>query len=375
MKNKNLTWIILGVILVLIVALVAFNVQKEKEEVIRVGILTPLTGPVSEYGENTKKGIELAVYEINERGGIQGKKIQLFVEDSKCDPKESITGFNKLVGINLVEIVLGTVCSSETLAIAPLANEKNILVVSSAASSPEITNAGDYIFRVYPSDDYEADIAAKTIFNKFEKTRVSLLYLNNDYGVALKKTFKEKFTELGGTVLNEESYLQETKDFRSQLIKIKANNPEVIYAISYPVDGGIAIKQAKELGINTIFFGTSGLKANDFISNGGSAVEGFILAASSQYSSVKRDEFIKNYEERFGIKPGLTSDIAYDSVYLIKESFKNAKDIQDVKNNLYQIKGFEGASGNITFDENGDLTNINYELLIIRDGQFVLYEE
>ncbi len=372
---NKITKIIIGIIVIALVVIVWLNMSSNKfvGNTIKIGVLTPLTGSVAEYGNNVKQGILLATKEINNANGINGKKIELFFEDSKCDSTEAVNSFNKLVNIDGAGIILGTVCSSETLAIAPLANEKKVIVVSAAASSPQITNAGDYIFRVYPSDDYEAGVAASTIFSKFQKNKVSVLYLNNDYGVALRDAFRKKFTALGGKILNEEGYVQGATDFRTQLLKVKDQKPDVIYMISYPVDGGLAIKQAKQLVIKAIYFGTSGLKGNDFISNGGISTEGFVLASPIESSSTKTDTFTKNYETEFGVKPGIASDRAYDSVYVIKAAFIEAKNITDIKNNLYKINQFDGASGGISFDSNGDLANIKYSLFDIKNSKFVKY--
>lgn len=371
--NKTLKIILSVIVLGIIVVLVAVFYEPAQKGMIKIGVLVPLTGSVAEYGKNAESGIELAVEEINNNGGIGGRKIELFVEDTKCDPKETVTSFNKLVDMNNIDVLLGTVCSGEVLAIAPLLNEKKIPIISACASSPEITNTGDYIFRVYPSDDYDAGAAAKLIINKFKKTKASVLYVNNDYGTALMKSFKSQFTTLGGEVLNSEGYLQDSKDFRTQLLKIKEVNPEVVYFISYPIDGGIAVKQVKEMGINALFLGTSGLKANDFISNGGSATEDFILTVPQEPSSYKGNNFIMNYQKRFNTKPGICSDRGYDSVYVLKEAYANSTEA--IKNNLYKLKNFIGVIGNIEFDKNGDLTNINYNLLKIKNGQFVPYEE
>jgi branched-chain amino acid transport system substrate-binding protein len=370
MKKITITTIII----VLIISGISYKTIKKEQgiETIKIGVLTPLTGSISEYGNNVKQGIELATLEINKNGGIDNKKIELIFEDSKCDPTQAVNSFNKLVDVDGVGAVLGTVCSGETLAISPIANDKKVVVISAAASSPKITNAGDYIFRVYPSDDYESGVAAETVYNRLKKTKVSVLYLNNDYGVALRDSFRKKFESLGGRVLGEEGYLQESKDFRTQLLKIKSQKPDAVYMISYPVDGGLAIKQAKELGIEVVFLGTSGLKANDFISSGGKSTEGFILASIAESSSTKEDIFTKSYEEMFGRKPGLVSDMAYDSMYILRKAFVGTKNIEEVKNNLYKIKGFDGASGEINFDLNGDITNIKYSLFTVKNGQFIL---
>ncbi len=188
-------------------------------------------------------------------------------------------------------------------------------------------------------------------------------------------SFKDQFSKLGGEIVNKESYLQESKDFRTQLTKLRDKKPEVIYFISYPIDGGIAVKQAKEMGIEAIFIGTSGLKANDFISTGGEATEGFVLTSPVEYSSDKRNKFINDYKKRFGIEPGICSDRGYDSVYILAHALSMTNNNEMVKDSLYKIKDFKGVIGNISFDVNGDLTDLNYDLLKVKNGQFVPYEK
>lgn len=342
------------------------------KEPIRIGVLTSLTGPTAEYGQNIKKGIELAVDEINAQDGIKGKKIGLFYEDSRCDGKEAVTGYQKLTQTDNTKIILGTVCSSETLVTAPLAEQDEVVLISILSTSPKITEAGEYIFRVYPSDTYEAKTASETIYNRLGKKTVSIVYVNNDYGTALKEEFSKDFTELGGTIVNAEQYMQGSNDLRTQLLKIKEQKPELIYMISYPKDGIIVLKQINELGIDALLFGSNGLKAKELIENTGNDSEGMMFVFPKTIESQESTSFDKRFEEKYHEQPGLGAEQAYDSIYLIKKAYDD--DIQKLKNNLYKIQNYEGASGRITFDENGDLTNLEYEEIIIKNREFVKYE-
>ncbi|TRZ64898.1 MAG: hypothetical protein D4Q79_00470 [Spirochaetia bacterium] len=373
--NNATKWVI-GVIIAIAVIAVGYTLYKGPSqpvstESIKIGVLTPLTGQIAEYGQNVKAGLDLAVQEINNNGGVNGKKIQLIYQDTKCDPKETTSAFNNLVDIQGIKYILGSVCSSEVLAIAPLANNKKVIIIGAAASSPDITNAGDYIFRVYPSDDYEAKVAAETIYNKLDKKSSAIIYLNNDYGKALKDVFESYYKNLGGNIVDSEGYEQSAKDFRTQLVKIKEKNPEAVYMISYPVDGGLLVKQARALNINSQFIGTSGSKGTDIIKNGGNATEGLMAITIAGATGMAAQKFNQSYENYYGKKPGMFADRGYDSLYVLAKAIEGVSG--DVKNNLYLIKDFDGASGKIIFNSNGDIEGQNYDVFVVKNGEFVKY--
>jgi branched-chain amino acid transport system substrate-binding protein len=371
----------LAIAIVIVVGLVAtFLIAGKKfgaknQDTLKIGVLTALSGDVAEYGTNSLNGIRLAADEINDNGGVGGRQIQLFAEDTACDPTTAVSAFNKVVGTDGVRVILGTVCSGDVQAIMPLANQQGVVVFADGASSPSLTGAGAYFSRDYPSDAYEAQVTAGVIFGQLHKSNVAILYVNNDYGIAFKESFESTFGGLGGKVDDEEEYAQGATDFRTQLSKIKASSPDMLYLIGYPVDGGLAVKQARELGIKIPVFGSSGIKGDDFVKNGGDAAEGTFVADPASVDSPKRDAFTKDYQAKFGVQPGLTSDMGYDSLYVLAQALSGTTNIQEVAANLHKITGFDGASGELTINGDGDRTGERYDILVVKNGQFVSYAQ
>ena len=240
---KRILYLIL--ILGLVISLGIVGCAKKEKE-IKIGAILPLTGDFSSHGEDAKKGIELSIEEINKKGGIKGKKIYPIFEDDKMQPSIGVSAFEKLITVNKVHVVLGGIGSSVALAIAPIAEKKKVIFLSPTASSPKLTQAGDYIFRIWPSDIYEGGVMADFLHN-FDIETVAVFYVNNDFGQGLKEIFGKKFKEKGGKVLIEEPYDQGSTDFRAQLSKIKKRNPGGIYLPGYYQEVAKIAVQIKEL--------------------------------------------------------------------------------------------------------------------------------
>lgn len=177
MKSK--VWIGIAVVVVAVAIIaVIWGTKERKPEIIKIGGILPLTGDAAQWGIPPRNGAQLAVDEINAKGGVAGKRLVLTVEDTRCEPKEGVSAFSKLLAEQDIKIVLGGVCSSVTLAVAPLAERNHILLVSPASTNPKITSAGDFIFRVIPSDDLRGKVFAEYLFNDLKIGRVAMLYIN-----------------------------------------------------------------------------------------------------------------------------------------------------------------------------------------------------
>lgn len=194
---------------------------KEQNEM-KIGVILPLTGDAAQWGIPPQKGAELAAQEINGSQYLGKMKLKLVVEDGKCDPKEAVAAFNKLTSVDRVGVILGEVCSSSTLAMAPLAEKTGTLLISPASTNPKITEAGDFIFRVIPSDDLRGKVFAKYLLDKGIR-RVGLVYINNDGGKGISIAFRQLFESKGGQIPIEETYEPGATDLRSQLTKLKTH--------------------------------------------------------------------------------------------------------------------------------------------------------
>lgn len=371
---------ILGIGLIVLVAVLAacsLNSRKITNlEPIKIHVIAPLTGPASEYGTATREGLELAVEKINKDGGIKGRSVQLAFEDDKCDPKEGVAALQKLNSVDGANVVIGNVCSSVALAMGPIAQEKNILIISSGASNPRISEYSN-VFRTWPSDALQGKFIASFVSDNLKTKKASIIYINNDYGTGLKDAFEKEFTQNGGEVVIAEAIPESATDVKTQLMKIKANNPEVTFLATFAKEMGIILKQAKELGISTQFIGGEGSKDASVIEVGGKGAEGLIGTIPATDSSQIRDEFIKSFKEKYNKEPGITADSAYDIPFLLKETMSKCADITDVnclKKNLLSLKDFAGVIGKISFDENGDLVGKSYDLIQVKNGEFMPYE-
>lgn len=366
-------FVIVIILLVIIVSIIFFQMQHRNDQFV-VGGIMPLTGDVATYGIAIKQGIEIAIDKVNSQGGVNGKLISVVYEDSKAEPKEGISVFNKLVSINNVNVIIGAVASSVTLAIAPKAEEEHVILFSPASSSPEISKAGDYIFRNYPSDDLEGKIVAEHAYSRgFENA--AILTINNDYGIGLNKVFKDEFMQLGGIILSNDLYNEDQNNFETILTKINQKNPKCIFIVGYGKELGKIVKQARHLGIKAQFFSTVNFYDENSLISGGNAVEGVVFSSpvfDSNSANINVQIFVESFESKFGKKPDVWSAHSYDALLIIAEAINEANSfsVDQIKKEIYQIKDFDGVSGKTSFDENGDVFK-EAKFLTVKNGEFV----
>jgi branched-chain amino acid transport system substrate-binding protein len=375
-------WIGIGIVVVaLVIALIVTQTRKEPEE-IKIGAILPLTGDFSSHGEDAKKGIDLAISEINNKGGINGKKIHVIYEDDKMQPSVGVSAFEKLIKIDKVPVVIGGIGSSVALAMAPIAQKNKVVLLSPTASNPKITYAGEYIFRIWHSDVYEGRIMAKFVYDKMNIRKIAVLYVNNDFGQGLEEVFKKEFEKLGGQVVFSESYEQGSVDFRAQLSKIKNINPEGIYLPGYYQEVAKIAVQIKEMGLKAKLFSTSPIENPDLIKLAKEACENIIYtrpAFDPQNPSNKYKIFSSSFKEKYGVAPGIAAAFSYDAVQVILHALSNLHVKDEVKGDMIQkaladIKNYEGVTGKFSFDENGDVIR-EMSFFTIKNGQFVPFNK
>ena len=218
------------------------------DEPFRIGAMHALTGVAESYGNPILQAMTLAVEEINEGGGVNGRMLALIPEDSKCAAQDAITAYNKLTDVDSVKIILGTTCSGAMLGAAPLAEAEGVVMLSPSATSPDIATAGDYIFRTAINDNQLGVDTGNTMWADGVRN-IATINETTDYAEGARRTTVAQFESLGGSVVAEESYASEVTDFRSQLTKLVAASPEAIYLASQgEFAGGTIVKQARELG-------------------------------------------------------------------------------------------------------------------------------
>jgi branched-chain amino acid transport system substrate-binding protein len=324
-------------------------------DTIKVGVYGDLTGQTSSFGQSTKNGIELAVEEINAAGGINGKKIELVVEDDQGRPEQAKTVVSKLINQDKVQAVLGEVASTNSLAAAPVAQEAKIPMITPSSTNPKVTETGDYVSRVCFIDPFQGSVMAKFAANTLKaKTAAILGDVNSDYSKGLTQFFEEEFTKLGGKVIAKEAYTQTDPDFKGQLTKIRDLNPDVIYVPGYYGQVGIIAKQARELDMNMPLLGGDGWDSPELWKLGGAALKNAYISNhySAENPAPEIQSFVKAFKAKYGVEPDSLAALAYDAAKVLADAIKRAggTDSAKLKDAINSTKDFAGVTGKITLD-------------------------
>ena len=268
------------------------------ENEIRIGEYSSLTGTTATFGQSTHRGLQMAVEEINNAGGVLGKKINLLTEDDQSKPEEAATAVTKLISRDRVVAVIGEVSSSRSLAAAPICQANRIPMVSNASTNPEVTKKGDYIFRVCYIDPFQGEILAKFVFNSLKLKRVAILKdIKNDYSVGLAQFFDESFRPLGGEIVAVQAYSEGDTDFKAQLTALKGDEPEAVIVPGYYTEAALIVKQARELNMNMPFIGGDGWDSGKLVEIGGTAMENTYF--STAYTADDPDPVVQNFATKF----------------------------------------------------------------------------
>ncbi|MEZ5429566.1 MAG: ABC transporter substrate-binding protein [Pyrinomonadaceae bacterium] len=323
---------------------------------IKVGIYADLSGATSSFGQSTKNGIELAIEEINANGGVLGKKLEPIIEDDQGRPEQAKTVVQKLISQDKVQVVLGEVASTNSLAAAPVAQDAKIPMISPSSTNPKVTETGDYIFRVCFIDPFQGSVMAKFAANELKaKTAAIFGDVQSDYSKGLTQYFTEEFTKLGGKVVDNQAYTQNDTDFKGQLTNIRQKNPDVIYVPGYYGEVGIIVKQARELGMTQPILGGDGWDSPKLWDLGGDALKNTYI--SNHYSvenpAPEIQKFVKAYEAKYKTKPDSLAALAYDAAYILADSLKRAgtADPAKLRDAIAATKDFKGVTGSITIND------------------------
>ena len=312
------------------------------------GVLVPLTGDRAAYGVAIRDGIGLAVDEINATGGVQGKVLQVIVEDTKSSTRDCVSAFEKLASKDHVGVILGPMASSEVLSVAPLAEKRRILLFTPSASSPAISKAGDYIFRNVPSDVFEGSAMAKAVSGPLKLKSVGILYINSDYGVGVVNAFRTAYEGLGGKVSLAVAYPEGSRDFRTQLQQIKEAAPEALYLVGYK-EMGVALAQTKDLGMTQRLLSTAIFEDPEILKAAGSAAEGLVLTSITFDSSspdAQAVSFTKAYRGTLPPRTGWLRSLSLRCDPHPGQAARMAGSLNPshIKEALYRMSGFKGCS-------------------------------
>ncbi len=333
------------------------------DEPFRVGVMESLTGPGETYGTVSVQAKQMAVDEINAAGGINGRMLELVVEDSKCAAQDAITAYNKLTDVDGVKIILGTSCSGAMLGAAPLAEADGVILFSGLATNPDIAHAGDYIFRT-SMNDLQLGIDTGNVIRADGAQRLATITETTDYAEGVRRTTAEQFVSLGGEIVAEERYASDVTDFRTQLTKILSSNPDAVHvAAQSEFSGGTVVKQIRELGYEGPLYSEIVPVGATALDVAGAAATGLkAVIAELDPANSKSQEVLNNFRARYDYVtlPWYLAS-GYDDVYITAECLKMTGDDQDAdgfRDCLYGIT-WSGAIGeNYSFDSNGEVVGL-----------------
>ncbi len=334
------------------------------DEPITIGVIQSLTGPGETYGAVALNGIQLAVDEVNEAGGVLGRQLEVVAEDGKCNGTDALTAYTKLVDVDEVSIILGPSCSGEMLGFASKVDQDEVIVFSGLTSNPAISTAGDYIFRsVFSDADVGIRLADVIIGEGY--TSVGIMGEATDYIEGVRTEFVNNYELAGGTVLGAERYTSEETDFSAGLTRILATDPPSLLVLAQSeFANGTLYKQARELGYEGQMFTVEPGHATKVLEIAGDAAEGVIgvLVPQDLEFNPKGVELTEKYVAKHGdISLHYYIGSSYDSVHIISaciEEVGSETDTAGIRDCLYRINSdnpYSGAIGSYGFDSNGDM--------------------
>lgn len=343
-------------------------------DTIKLGGIIPQTGPVSTYGNTSENGIKLAISEINEAGGIDGKQIEWISYDDKGDQTESVTAYNKLMEED-VDAIIGAITSKPTLAVAETAVQDGIPMITPTGTQENITEDKDNVFRVCFTDPYQGELLALYAKDTLNLEDVAILRnTSSDYSNGVADAFTSKAEELGMNVVADEGYGDTDTDFKAQLTNIQSANPEAVLIPDYYEKIALITPQAREAGIDCTFLGGDGwdgvLVTMDESSFKDIEQSFFTNHFSLEDDSEEVQTFIEAYQEEYGEDPSAFSALSYDAIYLYKQAVEEAgsTDYEAVIKAIKDIE-FSGVTGSFTFDEDNNPIKSG-TMIRIEDGQY-----
>jgi branched-chain amino acid transport system substrate-binding protein len=323
------------------------------------GHVGAMTGQEATFGDSTDKGVKLAIEELNSKGGVKGKQLDLKTYDDQGKPEEAALAATRLITQDKITVLLGEVASSRSLAMAPIADANKVPHITPSSTNPKVTKDGDktrpFVFRVCFIDPFQGTVMAKFATERGVKKVAILRDVGNAYSVGLADYFLSKFKELGGTIVNDQSYKAGDQDFKAQLTAIKAKAPEAIYVPGYYTDAALIARQARELGIKVPLMGGDGWDSAKLFEIGGQAIEGSFY--SNHYSpddpSPRIQDFIKRYKARFGAVPDSMAATGYDAAMVAADGISRAKALtgESIAEAIAATKDYPGVTGVITLDQ------------------------
>jgi branched-chain amino acid transport system substrate-binding protein len=323
---------------------------------ILVGEFGSFTGSEATFGISTHEGVMMAIDEKNKAGGVKGRQLKVLNLDDQGKPEEAAAVVTRLITQNNVVAIIGEVASSRSLAAAPIAQQHQIPMISPSSTNPQVTEIGNYIFRVCFIDPFQGTAMAKFANNNLKAKKVAILRdVKSDYSVGLANFFAKTFQELGGQIVDTVDYQSGDMNFMAQLHRIKSKTPDAIFLPGYYTEVGLIAQQAKQAGLKVPLLGGDGWDSSKLYEIAKDAINGHYF--SNHYTTESTDpavqDFIKKYKERYNKVPDGLAALGYDSAKILIEAMERATEIQPavIRDELAKTKDFKGVTGTISINE------------------------
>lgn len=373
---KKRSWIFLMVLFFSTIAIASCNSSKPAD--FKIGIVLSLTDRGATYGKRALNGMQLAVQEINKNEPFRTHPIKLIVEDSKSSASQALSSFKKLIDYDHIQVAVGFVLSDEVLTCAPVADEKRVVLLTTAAGSDKIKDAGDYIFRNRESASFQTEKIAAACVQRFGMKEIAILNSNSANGISYRDGFKAAVEKLGGKIITAVGYNEDKTDYHAEIEQLRAKAPNAAYLAGLDKEMGLILKQAKEVGFKTQFFASAGAISEKLLETASGAAEGLVCGSApfnAESNDPRVNAFISAYKTSYGELPDFIAANSYDAIYMISDLFKKgANNGEQIKAGLYAIKDYPGVGGRTTFDSFGEVTK-PIALVQVQNNKFVLMKD
>ncbi|MBM3495757.1 MAG: ABC transporter substrate-binding protein [Armatimonadetes bacterium] len=323
-----------------------------------VGEYASLTGTTATFGHSTHRGTQMAIDDANAAGGVNGRKIKLITEDDASKPDVARTVVTKLITQDRAVGILGEVASTRSMAAAPICQNYKVPMISPSSTNPAVTDAGDYIFRVCFTDDFQAAVVAHFVFDQGFRDVAVFKDIKNDYSVAFAANFTKEIVKLGGRVVAEQVFQEGDTDFPAQLTTLASAKPAAILVPGYYSEVGTIARQAREVGIKAPLVGGDGWDSPKLVPGAGgpgAALEGCFFSNHYFSAELKEDvtqKFLSAFKKKYNVDPDALAALGYDAARLFVDALKRAGTTEGPKlrDAIASTKDFPGVTGRITLD-------------------------
>jgi branched-chain amino acid transport system substrate-binding protein len=347
------------------------------KEPIVFGMVAPMTGDAADYGVQLETGVRLAIEEINAAGGIAGRPVDLVVCDDKCDPYEGSMCAQKMVADPRIFAIIGHVCSSCTLAGAPIYEKAGLTVMTVSSTNPVITKKGwKHVFRTIAHDGMQGPLMAQFAVQELGAKRLAIMYASHDYGKGLLDATLPEIPKLGAEAVAVETYVPGVdKDFSAQLTKIAQAKPEALLLLTDYAEGGMITKQRVAAGLGNVpVVASAGNQHEQFIQLGGEGAEGAYVMVyfDPEKPDPKTQEFVKKYMAKYGKMPSEQAGYGYEAPYIYKQAIEMGATKETLHEYMHKVE-YDGLTGVTKFDETGDVVGKGQAILVVKNGKFTSY--